>query len=50
MHDVKNNLFLVVKIELSLTRQIRLNSSNSLYKAFIYEVHLLSLRSNVEVT
>ena len=29
--------------------QIRQNSSNLLYKAFIYEVHVLSLRSNVKV-
>ena len=36
--------------KLSLARQIRLNSSNSLYKAFIYEVYVLSLKSNVEVT
>ena len=36
--------------ELSLAMQIRLNSSNILYKAFISEVHVLCLRSNVEVT
>ena len=35
--------------ELSLALQIILNSSNSLYKAFIYEVYVLSLKSNVEV-
>ena len=35
--------------ELSLAQQIRLNSSNSLYKTFIYEVHVLSLSSNMEV-
>ena len=36
-------------IELSLAPQIRHNSSKSLYKAFISEVHVLWLRSNVEV-
>ena len=35
--------------ELYLAPQIRLNSSNILYKAFISEVHVLCLRSNVEV-
>ena len=35
--------------ELSLAPQIRLNSSKLLYKAFISEVHVLCLRSNVEV-
>ena len=30
--------------ELSLAPQIRLNSSNKLYKAFISEVHVLWLR------
>ena len=36
--------------ELSLAPQIRLNSSKILYKAFISEVHVLWLRSNMEVT
>ena len=36
--------------ELSLAPQIRLNSSKLLYKALISEVHVLCLRSNVEVT
>ena len=35
--------------ELSLAPQIRLNSSKLLYRAFILEVHVLCLRSNVEV-
>ena len=35
--------------ELSQAPQIRHNSSKSLYKAFISEVHVLWLRSNMEV-
>ena len=35
--------------ELSLALQIRHNSSKLLYEAFIFEVHVLWLRSNVEV-
>ena len=35
--------------ELSLAPQIRQNSSKLLYKTFISEVHVLWLRSNMEV-
>ena len=35
--------------ELSLAPQIRLNSSKLLHKAFISEVNVLCLRSNMEV-